>query len=188
MTLGSSPSLCKPRPAHTERQITTILQDDLHAVCGNALIVTVQIETALNQMSFLLRWPSVRGTTRPGVHFRLSISPSLLHQVWALSLMPNPHLNANPSTLGGASSAVVLSEPAGPQPGQQLATLSPGHTHRMKVGNSSALTRHTIWNTMVIPILPTQATMIFNQGRSGRRQTADLSARGLYPQMCQETP
>ena len=78
-----------------------ILQGDLHPTCGKAVYVTVQTGTALNQMSFLLRWPSVWGTTRPRVHFNQSILPSLPHQAWALSLMPNPHLSVNPSTLGG---------------------------------------------------------------------------------------
>lgn len=42
-----------------------------------------------------------------------------------LSLMPNPHLNVNPSTLRGIFKSGPQVSLAGPQPCQQLATLSP---------------------------------------------------------------
>lgn len=56
-------------------------------------------------------------------------------------------------------------------------------THRMKVGYSSAFTRHTIWNTMVIPIRPRQATVRFNQCKSGEEAQGvwNTSARSYVP-------
>lgn len=74
-----------------------------------------------------------------------------------------------------------VSAPLGVPPSQSPLPLV--CTHRMKVGYSSAFTRHTIWNTMVIPIRPRQATARFNQCKSGEeaQRVWNTSARSHVP-------